>query len=136
MPWNVLERKIGSKPIFDKKPIYIAGALVALFVLATMCLFPTPASAQTKPAIVVSQLSWLGTFSSGGFLAGGSSTGGGGSQTGGSFAVNQNGDVIVSNTYGSSVYLFNWKTGAVTTLTSSFSNVAGVTVDSQNNLYI
>ena len=115
MPWNVLERKIGSKRIFDEKPRSIAGALVALFVLATMCLFPTPASAQTKPAIVVSQLSWLGTISGGGFLAGES-------PTGGSFAVNQNGDVIVSNTYNNSVYLFDGKTGAVTTLSSTFSN--------------
>jgi sugar lactone lactonase YvrE len=129
MPWNVLERKIGSKPIFDKKPRYIAGALVALFVLATMCLFSTPASAQAKPAIVVNQFSWLGTISGGGFLAGQS-------PTGGSFAVNQNGDVIVSNTYNGHVYLYNGKTGAVTTLSSSFSNPGGVTVDSQNNIYI
>jgi sugar lactone lactonase YvrE len=129
MPWNVLERKIGSKRIFDKKPRSIAGALVALFVLATMCLFPTPANAQTKPAIVVSQFSWLGTISGGGFLDGGN-------PFGGSFAVNQNGDVIVSNTYGSSVYLFNGKTGVVTTLSSSFSNPGAITVDNKNNLYI
>ncbi len=129
MLWKVLERKIGSKSIFDKKPRYIAGALVALFVLATMCLFSTPANAQGKPPIVVSQLSWLGTISGGGFLAGQS-------PTGGSFAVNQNGDVIVSNTYNSHIYLFDGKTGAVTTLASSFSNPGGVTIDSQNNLYI
>jgi len=129
MPWNVLERKIGSKPIFDKKPKSIAGALVALFVLATMCLGPVSANAQGKPPIVVSQLSWLGTISGGGFLAGGS-------PTGGSFAVNQNGDVILSNTYNGHVYLYNGKTGAITTLSSSFSNPGGVTVDSQNNLYI
>jgi sugar lactone lactonase YvrE len=87
------------------------------------------ATATSKPALVLSQLSWLGKLPSGGFLAGGS-------PSGGSFAVNQNGDVLVSNTYGNSVYLFNGQTGAVTTLSSSFTNVGAVTVDSQNNLYI
>ena len=87
------------------------------------------ATPTSKPALVLSQLSWLGKLPTGGFLAGGS-------PSGGSFAVNQNGDVLVSNTYGNSVYLFNGQTGAVTTLSSSFTNVAAVTVDSQNNLYI
>ena len=87
------------------------------------------ATATSKPALVLSQLSWLGKLPNGGFLAGGS-------PSGGSFAVNQNGDVLVSNTYGNSVFLFNGTTGAVTTLSSNFSNVGAVTVDSQNNLYI
>ena len=87
------------------------------------------ATAASKPALVLSQLSWLGQLPNGGFLAGGS-------PSGGSFAVSQNGDVLVSNTYGNSVFLFNGTTGAVTTLSSNFSNVAAVTVDSQNNLYI
>jgi sugar lactone lactonase YvrE len=85
----------------------------------------------TKPAIVISQLSFLGAINGGGFLAGES-------PTGGSFAVNQQGNVIVGNTYGSAIYLYNGTTGAVTTLSpaSGFSNPGGVAIDSNNNLYI
>ena len=102
---------------------YAAATEVTQSIVANLA---TPTS---KPTLVLSQLSWLGQLPSGGFLAGGS-------PSGGSFAVNQNGDVLVSNTYGNSVYLFNGQTGAVTTLSSSFTNVGAVTVDSQNNLYI
>ncbi len=104
-------------------PTYAAATEVTQSIVVNLA---TPTS---KPALVLSQLSWLGKLPTGGFLAGGS-------PSGGSFAVNQNGDVLVSNTYGNSVYLFNGQTGAVTTLSSSFTNVAAVTVDSQNNLYI
>lgn len=96
--------------------------------LATLSV-ATRSEAQTKPPIVVSQVNWITAISGGGFLAGAQ-------PTGGSFAVNLNGDIIVSNTYGSSVYMYNGKTGAATTLSSSFSNPGGVTVDSKNNLYI
>ncbi|WP_185827377.1 chitobiase/beta-hexosaminidase C-terminal domain-containing protein [Edaphobacter aggregans] len=102
---------------------YAAATEVAQSIVVNLA---TPTS---KPAFVLSQLSWLGKLPTGGFLAGGS-------PSGGSFAVNQNGDVLVTNTYGNSVYLFNGQTGAVTTLSSNFTNVAAVTVDSQNNLYI
>jgi len=87
--------------------------------------------AGTKLPIVVSQLSWIGAITSGGFLAGGN-------PTGGSFAVNQQGNIIVSNTYGSEILMYNGTTGAMTTLSpaSGFSNPGGVTIDSQNNIYI
>ncbi|MGD0548513.1 MAG: NHL repeat-containing protein, partial [Terracidiphilus sp.] len=49
------------------------------------------------------------------------------------FAVNQNGDVILANT--SSVLLFNGQTGAITNL-GSWGNAQAVTVDSQNNYYV
>lgn len=86
----------------------------------------TPAS---KPALVLSQLSWIGLIPSGGAFNDGQNP------TGGSFAVNQNGDVIVSNTYGGSIYLLNGSTGAATTL-ASFGNPGGITVDGQNNIYV
>ena len=89
------------------------------------------AATTSRPPIVLSQLSWLGAISSGGFNDGAL-------PTGGSFAVNQQGNVIVSNSYGSSIYLYNGTTGAVTTLSPSggFSNPGGVTIDANNNLYI
>jgi sugar lactone lactonase YvrE len=89
------------------------------------------AATSSRPPIVLSQLSWLGAISSGGFNDGAL-------PTGGSFAVNKQGNAIVSNTYGSSIYLYNGTTGAVTTLSPSggFSNPGGVTIDANNNLYI
>ncbi len=87
--------------------------------------------AGSRLPIVVSQLSWIGAINGGGFLAGGN-------PTGGSFAVNQQGNIIVSNTFGSAIYMYNGTTGAVATLSPAggFSNPGGITVDSRNNLYI
>ena len=123
-----VERRNGLNWVKSDRPRN-AGAWIALLATVAVSFWSAVANAQTKPAIVVSQVSWIGALNGGGFLAGQS-------PTGGSFAVNQNGDIIVGNTYGSSVYLYNGKTGAVTTLSSSFSNPGGVTVDSQNNLYV
>lgn len=96
----------------------------------TICLFAAVASAQVPASanVIVSQLTELGLLSSGGGISGSN-------PAGGSMAVNSNGDVIMSNTYGGQVLLFNGQTGAVTVL-GSYSSIGPVTVDSQDNLYI
>jgi len=84
--------------------------------------------ATTKQNVVLSQTSLLGAYPSAGGLAGGNAAGG-------SIAVNQQGNVISGNTYGSTIYLFNGQSGTVSTL-GSYSNVGPIAVDSHNNLYI
>jgi hypothetical protein len=102
---------------------------ILLFALA-MCLSARVASAQAAPVptIVMSQVTVLGAFPSGGTLASAN-------PAGNSFAVNSKGDIITGNTYGNQVLLFNGQTGAVTVL-GSYANVGPVTLDKQNNLYI
>ena len=52
---------------------------------------------------------------------------------GGSFAVTNDGYVVVGTSFGSDVDIFNVATGAVTTFTEG--NDAGFITDNQNNLY-
>jgi hypothetical protein len=86
------------------------------------------ATAAGVPGLIMSQTNWLAALPNGGFTAGAN-------LAGGSFAVNQQGNIIVGTQYGGSVVLINGQTGAVTTL-ASVSNPGGVTVDSKNNLYV
>jgi sugar lactone lactonase YvrE len=111
-----------------------AGAWIALLCVLALGLGATAAAAQLPEPlspIVVSQFNWLATFPNGGALAGGE-------PAGSSFAVNQNGDIIVSTSYGGLIILVNGQTGAVTTLAtgSSGTSYSGVAVDSQNNYYV
>lgn len=105
-----------------------AGAKFALLCILAFLICVSHAYSQTVPPVVVSQVNWLAALPNGGALAGGDAAGS-------SFAVNSNGDVIISTTYGGSVIMISNKTGAVTTL-GSYNNVGPVTVDSQNNLYV
>ena len=107
--------------------ISISTALA--FVLA-LCFSARVTCAQTSsvPSVVISQATLLAPFPTGGALASPNAAGT-------SFAVNSNGDILTSNTYGNQVLLINGKTGVVTVL-GSYSNVGPVTLDSQNNLYV
>jgi sugar lactone lactonase YvrE len=93
----------------------------------------TISTLATKVPVVLSQFAWYtgGTLSSGGFLAGGS-------PLGGSFAVTQQGNIVLGNTYGSQILLYNPTTATMTNISGSggFSNPGGVTIDSSNNIYI
>ena len=113
-----LTNAIGS-PISLLKRV---AAAVALLGAATF------ASAQTKPGIVLSQPTTLGKLTTGGFNSGYN-------PTGGSFAVNQQGDIFVGTTYGGVVLMYNGVTGAASTF-ATISNPGGIAVDAQNNLYI
>ncbi|HWG22287.1 MAG TPA: NHL repeat-containing protein [Terracidiphilus sp.] len=81
-----------------------------------------------KQPIVVSQVTWMDPLGAGGALAGSIASGT-------SFAVNPNGDIIVSTTYGGTVVFYNGQTGKVSTL-GTFSNAGGVATDAQGNLYV
>jgi hypothetical protein len=96
--------------------------------LLTASLCAPVASAQTVPNVVMTQLTKLGTLAGGGAQSGAV-------PDGDSFGVNQNGDVLVSDTYGNNIELFNGVTGAESSVGAP-GNPAGVAVDSQGNLYI
>jgi sugar lactone lactonase YvrE len=90
------------------------------------------------PALVVNQATWIGDFGpsySGGFTSGPN-------PAGGSFAVNSLGDVIDGNSYGKNIQIWTPSSnGYPLTYTQidipmpSGSNVAGASVDAQNNIY-
>lgn len=107
-------------------------AWIALLAFVTVFVCAAGVSAQTKPPIVVSQTSWLTAFPSGRAISSGNAAGT-------SFGVNSSGDVLIDDTYGYQVLLFNGQTGALTVLGTGLSSaysIGAVTVDSQNNLYI
>ena len=105
-----------------------AGAGITMVALLAAGLCMPAASAQTVPNVVMTQLTKLGPLAGGGAQSGAV-------PDGDSFAVNQNGDVLVSDTYGNNIELFNGVTGAETNVGSP-GNAAGVAVDSHGNLYI
>jgi sugar lactone lactonase YvrE len=103
-----------------------ARVWVALLCVTIFCLCAaTVGAASTAPQIVVSQINYLAPIDAGG----------GGTGRGGSFADNQNGDIVVGNEWGNTLYLINSKTGAATTL-GSWGNIGPIAIDAQNNAYI
>ncbi len=78
------------------------------------------------PAMLMTQVTWLNST--------GSFTDGQNPQ-GGSFAVTQDGEVVVGTTYSNKVYFVNAQTGA-TISTVTFNGPGGIAIDSKNNLYI
>jgi sugar lactone lactonase YvrE len=91
------------------------------------------AAAQSSPGVVLSQIQWLAAFPSGRALESADAAGT-------SFAVNSDGNILISDTYGNEVLLVNGHTGKVTVLATLASGygygVGAVTVDQNNNLYI
>jgi sugar lactone lactonase YvrE len=81
------------------------------------------------PALLMSQVNWVGQLVSGGFTAGAN-------PAGGSFAIDAAGDVISGNQYGGSVLLFPAGTTNAPITLGAISNPGGVTIDANNNLYI
>jgi Chitobiase/beta-hexosaminidase C-terminal domain len=107
----------------------VSTALV--FVLA-MCLSGVVVARAQVPAsgeIVLNQATLLGALPS----SGGSQSGG--EPAGDTMAVNSNGDLIATDTFGNDILLFTPQ-GTTPTVLGSISNPNGVAVDSQNNLYI
>jgi hypothetical protein len=78
------------------------------------------------PSLLSTQVTWLNPT--------GSFTDGQNPQ-GGSFALTQNGEIVVGTTYNNKVYFVNASTGA-TISTVSFNGPGGMAVDSNNNLYL
>jgi len=86
------------------------------------------AVAADAKAILVSQTQWFPKLLSGGFTAGAN-------PAGGSFAINQQGNVFVGSQYGGDVEMYNPSKGTVVSF-ATISNPGGIAVDSKNNLYI
>ena len=101
---------------------------IAMLVVLTMCLCAATASASGGGGIVVSQVTPLAGFPNGGALASGNAAGT-------TMAVNVDGNILTSTTYGNSVIMVNGRTGVVTTI-GTFGNVGPVIVDGQSNLYV
>jgi hypothetical protein len=98
-----------------------SGVATALYTISL------PASAFQN--VVTSQSTMLGALpTSGGAQSGGE-------PAGDTMAVNSNGDLIATNTYGNDVDLFAPQ-GGTPTLIGTISNPNGVAVDSHNNLYV
>ena len=83
----------------------------------------------TSLNVLTNQISTLGTYGSGGALAGGT-------PAGNSFAVDSKGNLITGNTYGNSVLEYAPGATAATVLASSYGNVGPVAIDAAGNLYI
>lgn len=114
------------------------GIWGALFAVLTMCLCAATASAVSNPnAIVVSQVTWLNALQGVGAEAGSGGALASANTAGTNFGVNSNGDIILSNTYGNQILLFNGQNGAVTVLgTFGPGNASGIALDSKDNLYV
>ncbi len=86
------------------------------------------ATPPSVPGLIATQVSWIFPLPSGGFTDGQN-------PQGGSFAVTQDGQIVVGNTYGNKVYFVNPQTGAINQ-SVTFNGPGGITIDSQNNLYL
>jgi hypothetical protein len=110
----------------------IATALGAAASSPATAAFTISLPASAFQNVVITQSTEIGTgifsSSSGGYQSGSV-------PAGDSIAVNSLGDVITGDTYGNEVFLLNPQTG-VTSVLGTLTNVNGVAVDSQNNLYI
>ena len=107
-----------------------AGAWALLLTVLVLCLCAAIAGAQSVPNVVMSQVTLMAGFGSGGALTGGA-------PSGSSMAVDANGNVIVSATYGKKILEFAPGASSPTTL-GSFTNFnpGGVAIDPAGNLYL
>jgi hypothetical protein len=92
--------------------------------LTVVAVSDAPATAD----VLLSQVNWLLAFPNGGALYGQEGAGT-------SFAVNSDGNVLLSTNWGNSVLLINGETGTLITL-GSYVDVGPVTIDSNNDLYV
>ena len=107
-----------------------AGAWALLLTVLILCLCAAIAGAQSVPNVVMSQVTLMAGFGTGGALTGGA-------PSGSSMAVDAKGNVIVSATYGKAILEFSPGASSPTTL-GSFKNFnpGGVALDPAGNLYL
>ncbi len=105
-----------------------AGARGFLLAMFGVCLAGAVASAQTVPNVVMSQVTTLAAFPSGGALAGSN-------PAGSSMAVDSAGNLYASTTYGNTILEFPAGSTTAKSL-GSFSNPGPVAIDAAGNLYI
>jgi sugar lactone lactonase YvrE len=85
-------------------------------------------TATGVPALLMSQASYIYSLPSGGFTDGQN-------PEGGSFAVTQDGQIVLGNAYGNTVFFVNALTGTVNQEVT-VNGPGGIAIDSKNNLYI
>ncbi|MGA9426325.1 MAG: kelch repeat-containing protein, partial [Terracidiphilus sp.] len=79
--------------------------------------------------VILSQVNWLATYPNGAHW-------GSTAAAGTSFAVNStNGNIVFSTAWGNTIEMLNPQTGVSTSL-GTYTNAGGVTLDSNNNLYV
>jgi hypothetical protein len=106
------------------------GTWALLLTVLILCLCAAISGAQSVPNVVMSQVALMAGFGSGGALTGGA-------PSGSSMAVDANGNVIVSATYGKKILEFTPGASSPTTLASfSSTNPGGVALDPAGNLYL
>jgi hypothetical protein len=109
------------------------SAVTAFFAMLFVVMFGSgllgvEAGAQSTQVILNQTNGYIGPLSGGGALSGGN-------PGGTTMAVNQQGNLITGNTYGSTIFEFNGPANTATTL-GSFSNVGPIVVDANNNLLL
>jgi hypothetical protein len=88
-------------------------------------------TAADVPSFLMSEVNWLPALpSSGGAFAGDN-------PAGTSFAVSANGQVLLGDSYGKELLLYNPTAGTLTSLSAAWANqVGGVAIDASGNLYV
>jgi len=105
----------------------VSGTLYGAAPTVTKNITITNATPTGVPSLLMTQQASIYAPSSGGFTDGQN-------PEGGSFAITQDGQLVMGNTYGNTVFFINTKTGAVNQ-SVAFNGPGGVAIDSSNNLY-
>lgn len=105
----------------------VSGTLYGAAPQVTKNITISTLTASGVPSLLLTQFNWIWPLSSGGFTDGQN-------PAGGSFAVTQDGQVVLGNSYGNTVYFVSATTG-VMNQSVAFNGPGGIAIDSNNNLY-
>jgi len=105
----------------------VSGTLYGAAPQVTKNIAISTITATNVPSLLMTQFNWLWPLTSGGFTDGQN-------PAGGSFAITQDGQLVLGNTYGNTVYFVNITTG-VMNQSVAFNGPGPITIDSNNNLY-